>query len=48
MEFECERGHDTIEHTADMGICGWGRIENDAFEEAALAMFELMVDGEDL
>lgn len=41
-----ERGHETIEHTADMGISGWGRTAEEAFEEIALAMFELMIDGE--
>ncbi len=40
------RGHETVEHTADMGLAGWGRHENEAFEEVALAMFELIVDGE--
>lgn len=38
------RGHDTIEHTADMGIRGWGGGMAEAFEETALAMFELMAD----
>jgi SHS2 domain-containing protein len=41
-----ERGHETLEHAADMGITGWGRFENEAFEEIAFAMFELIVDGE--
>ncbi len=39
------RGHDTIEHTADMGIRGWGSAVEQAFEETALAMFELIIDG---
>ena len=39
------RGHDTIEHTADMGIRGWGSSIEHAFEETALAMFELLIDG---
>lgn len=39
------RGHDTIEHTADMGIRGWGPGIEQAFEETALAMFELIIDG---
>jgi SHS2 domain-containing protein len=43
---ERERGHETIEHTADMGISGWGQSGKEAFEEMALAMFELIVDGE--
>ena len=38
------RGHETVDHTADMGIRGWGRTPGEAFEEAAAAMFELMVD----
>jgi SHS2 domain-containing protein len=38
------RGHDTIDHTADMGISGWGPAVEQAFEETALAMFELMID----
>lgn len=45
---EYEHGHETIEHTADMGISGWGFNENIAFEEIALALFELIVDGEGL
>lgn len=40
------RGHGTVEHAADMGIKGWGCNEKEAFEEIALAMFELIVDGE--
>ena len=39
------RGHDTIEHTADMGIRGWGPNIEQALEEAALAMLELTIDG---
>lgn len=38
------RGHKTIEHTADMGICGWGKSPVEAFEETASAMFGLMVE----
>jgi SHS2 domain-containing protein len=38
------RGHETIDHTADMGIRGWGSTPAEAFEEAAAAMFELMAD----
>lgn len=38
------RGHETVEHTADMGLRGWGGTQLEAFEETALAMFELMVD----
>ncbi len=36
------RGHGTIDHTADMGIHGWGASMAEAFEETALAMFELI------
>lgn len=43
---EKKRGHETVEHAADMGIRGWGGFESEAFEEIALAMFELIVDGE--
>jgi len=35
-----------MEHAADMGITGWGPTRNEAFEEIARAMFELIVDGE--
>jgi SHS2 domain-containing protein len=38
------RGHETIDHTADMGIRGWGRSLREAFEEIAAAMFEIMAD----
>ncbi len=38
------RGHETLEHTADMGLRGWGATPAEAFEEAALAMFDLMID----
>ena len=42
------RGHETIDHTADMGIRGWGTTPAEAFEEAAAAMFELMVNADGL
>jgi len=38
------RGHETLEHTADMGLRGWGGSPAEAFEETALAMFGLMID----
>lgn len=38
------RGHETLEHTADMGLRGWGGSPAEAFEETALAMFDLMID----
>ena len=40
-----KRGHKTIEHPADMGIAGWGSTLEEAFEEVALAVFELAADG---
>lgn len=39
-----ERGHETLEHTADMGIRGWGGSFEAALEETAASMFELMAD----
>jgi SHS2 domain-containing protein len=39
-----ERGHETLEHTADMGIRGWGASLEEALEETAASMFELMAD----
>ena len=39
-----ERGHETLEHTADMGLRGWGATPAEAFEETALALFELILD----
>jgi len=42
------RGHETIDHTADMGIRGWGGTPAEAFEETAAAMIGLMIEGEGL
>ena len=39
-----ERGHETLDHTADMGIRGWGGSLEAALEETAASMFELMAD----
>lgn len=39
-----ERGHRVIEHTADSGIEAWGPTLDEAFEEAALGLFDLMID----
>ncbi|UCF04866.1 MAG: archease [bacterium] len=39
-----ERGHETLDHTADMGLRGWGPGIPEAFEEIALAMFELIAE----
>lgn len=41
-------GHDTFEHTADMGLRGWGEDLEASFREAALALFSLMVDAGEL
>jgi SHS2 domain-containing protein len=41
---ETARGHETIDHAADMGIRGWGPSVSEAFEEIAAAMFGLMAD----
>jgi SHS2 domain-containing protein len=38
------RGHEKLEHTADMGLRGWGGTPAEAFEETALAMLDLMID----
>lgn len=42
------RGHETVEHAADMGIRGWGTSLEEAFEETAEGVLELMVDREGL
>jgi SHS2 domain-containing protein len=39
-----ERGHESLEHAADMGIRGWGETPAEAFEETAFAMFDLIMD----
>lgn len=38
------RGHRYLEHTADVGVEAWGPDLRAAFAEAAVALFELMVD----
>ena len=43
---ESSCGHETFEHTADMGLRGWGPDEKSAICEAAKALFELMCGGE--
>ena len=43
-----DRGHETVEHGADMGIKGWGRSAEEAFEETAVAMMELLTDSRGL
>ncbi|MBI4372227.1 MAG: archease [Candidatus Omnitrophica bacterium] len=38
------RGHETFEHTADIGIRAWGSEFSELFEEAAKALFSVIVD----
>jgi len=38
------RGHTYFDHKADVGIIGFGPLKEDAFAEAAVAMFDLIVD----
>lgn len=38
------RGHETFDHTADIGIRAWGNEFSDVFEEAAEALFSIIVD----
>ena len=38
------RGFETFEHTADIGIRAWGGHFTDVFEEAAKALFSVMVE----
>lgn len=44
MRLVGEHGHRYLEHTADVGIEAWGATLGDAFAEAALGLFALMVD----
>jgi SHS2 domain-containing protein len=37
-------GYDTFEHGADVGVRGWGRTPEEAFANAARAMFSIMTD----
>jgi SHS2 domain-containing protein len=39
-----DRGHRATPHTADTGIEAWGPTLDAAFEEAALGLFELMIE----
>ncbi|NIM71056.1 MAG: hypothetical protein GTO48_11530, partial [Xanthomonadales bacterium] len=39
-------GHDTFEHTADVGIRAWGRDLPELFEQAAAALIEALLDPE--
>jgi tRNA nucleotidyltransferase (CCA-adding enzyme) len=38
------RGHETLPHTADVGLRGWGPTREAAFEEAAVALGELTAE----
>ena len=38
------RGYETFEHTADIGIRAWGKEFSDVFEEAAKALFSVIVE----
>lgn len=38
------RGYETFDHTADIGIRAWGDEFSDVFEEAAKALFSVVVD----
>ena len=38
------RGYETFEHTADIGIRAWGDEFAEVFEEAAKALFSVIVD----
>ncbi|MFX0050158.1 MAG: archease [Candidatus Hermodarchaeota archaeon] len=40
--------YEYFEHQADIGIRGKGKTLSEAFEQAALAMFEIMVETEDV
>lgn len=41
-----KRGHKLLDHTADMGLIGWGETIEEAFEEAAAAMFEIVASSD--
>lgn len=41
---DAPRGHEFVEHTADLGIRAWGPDVGAAFAEAALGLFGNMVD----
>ena len=38
------RGHETFDHTADIGIRAWGNEFSEVFEESAKALFSVIVD----
>lgn len=39
-------GHETIDHTADIGLRIWGRSPEELFQQAAIGMVSLLVDRE--
>lgn len=41
---ETGRGFETFDHTADIGIRGWGKDIRELFEEMAKALFSVIVD----
>jgi SHS2 domain-containing protein len=43
---EKRKGYEFLEHTADVYVAAYGRTLAEAFENAALAMFETMTDTE--
>lgn len=44
VEMRQERGFEFLEHTADVYVAAYGKDLAEAFENAALAMFEAMTD----
>lgn len=42
-----KKSFDTFEHGADIGVRGWGETLEEAFQNAARAMFSIMVEGLD-
>ncbi len=38
------RGHETFDHTADIGIRAWGNEFSEVFEESAKALFSVIAD----
>jgi len=41
---ERDGGHETFEHTADVGVRVWGRTLEELFEQAAAGLIETMID----
>jgi SHS2 domain-containing protein len=41
-----QQGHETFDHTADVGLRAWGRDLAELFEEAAAALIETLLDPE--